>query len=67
MGSDIQFIAFRTVGYCFQVVMGDRIAVLIGHKVGKRLCFPVEKVQAAAFGADPDIIVFVFHILPTKG
>ena len=61
MGPDIEFVMLRAVGYCFQVVVGDGITVFIGHKVGELFLFPVEEVQSAAFGTDPDVIVFIFH------
>ena len=61
MCSNIQFVAFRAVGYCLQVVMSNGVTILIGHEVGEFLRFPVEKVQPASFGTDPDIIVFIFQ------
>ena len=61
MCSNIQFVAFRAVGYCLQVVMSNGVTILIGHEVGEFLRFPVEKVQPTSFGTDPDIIVFIFH------
>lgn len=63
MCSNIQFVAFRAVGYCLQVVMSNGVTILIGHEVGEFLRFPVEKVQPTSFGTDPDIIVFIFHYI----
>ena len=61
MGSDIQFVAFRAVGDCLQVIVSNGVAVLISHEVGELFRFPVEEVQSAAFGTDPDVVVFVFY------
>ena len=66
MGTDVKLIAVGTVGNRFQIVMGDRVSVGIGHEIGKCFLFPVEKVQSAALGADPDIIVFIFRHMPDK-
>ena len=63
MCSDIQFVAFRAVGDCLQVVVGDGVAVFIGHEVGELLRFPVEEIQSASFSTDPDVVVLVFHHL----
>ena len=65
--TDIQLVAFGAVGYIFQVVVCDGVLVRVGHEIGECLLFPVEEVQSAAFGADPDILVFIFHHMSDKG
>ena len=47
-------------------IMGDGILVGIGHEIGEGFCFPVEEVETAPFGANPDVSVFVFRHMPDK-
>ena len=66
MRPDVQLIVLLAVSNIFQVVMSNGILVGIGHEIGEGLCFPVEEVEAAPFGADPDIIVFIFCHVPDE-